>query len=130
MNKTHAATRFTLRIGKWYAAEFIGDEFSPGHELRSYSAIRVDAIEPSRSGQRRFHLSFCHANYPEGVRDKRYSLDTLERGERFILTRSSEHTTTRLLLIYDVSWPWLRSHFGVNQSDDSSDIGRWLSNHA
>lgn len=127
---TPPTTRFTLRAGKWYAAEFIGDEFSPGYELRSYSAIRVDAIEPSRSGQRRFHLSFYHANYPQGVRDKRYSLQTIERSGQFILTRSSEHTPTRLLLIYNISWSWLRSHFGVEQSDDSSDIGRWLSIHA
>lgn len=129
MKKTKA-TRFTLCPGQWYAAEFIGDEFSPGDELRSYSAIRVDAVEPSHSGQRQFQLSFYHANYPEGARDKCYALHTIERGEQFIFTRCSKHTPTRLLLIYDISWQWLRLHFGVEQTDDSSDIGGWLSNHA
>ena len=127
---TSQVTRFTLRPGQWYAAEFVGDEFSPGNDLRSYSPILVNGIEPSRDGQRSFQLSFYHANYPEGVRDKRYSLQTIERGKRFMLARSSEHTPTRLLLIYDISWPWLRHHIGVEQADDSSDIGRWLSNHA
>ena len=124
------AIRFTLRPAQWYAAEFIGDEFSLNNELRSYSPILVNAIEPGGSGKRHFHLSFYHANYPEGVRDKHYPLQTIERGEQFMLTRSTEHTPTRLLLIYDITWPWLRLHFGAQQMDDSSDIGRWLSNHA
>jgi len=127
---TPTATRFTLVSGRWYAAEFIGDEFSSDGDLCSYSAIRVDAVEPFGGGQRRFRLSFYHAKYPEGVRGKRYSLQTLERGEHFILARSTEHDPTRIMLIYSVSWPWLRTHFGVEQSDDSNDIGRWLSIHA
>jgi hypothetical protein len=122
--------RFTLLPGQWYAAEFIGDEFCAAAEFRSHSAIRVDAVAPARSGHRHFDLSFYHANYPEGVRDKVYSLQTLERGAQFILARSADHTPARFLLIYDISWPWLRSHFGVQQPSDSDDITRWLSNHA
>lgn len=124
---TPIATRFTLRRGQWYAAEFIGDQFHD--ELRSYSPIRVDAIEPCHDGHRNFHLSFHHANYPEGVQGKRYLLRTRERGERFILARRSQDSSILLLLIYDISWPWLRMHFGIQQPGNSSDIGRWLSNH-
>ncbi len=122
-------TRFTLQSGHWYAAEFIGDEFGAGAEFRSRSAIRVDAVAPIQSGQRRFELSFYHANYPEGVRDKVYILQTLERCGHFIMARSVDHSPVRLLFIYDISWLWLRSHFGVQQPSDSDDICRWLSNH-
>lgn len=128
--KEEQATRFTLLPGGWYAAEFIGDEFSSSEEFRSHSAIRVDSVAPAQSGQRRFELSFYHANYPEGVRDKVYTLQTLERGEYFILARSVDHTPARLLFIYDISWLWLRSHFGIEHPSHTDDISRWLSNHA
>ena len=121
--------RFTLRSGWWYAAELIGDEFGPDSEFRSHSPIRVDAVRPSGGGQRHFTLSFYHANYPEGVRDKTYSLQMLERGERFLLARSLNHTPVRILLIYDISWPWLRSHFGIQKDGGSDDLFHWLSNH-
>lgn len=133
MNDEQAATegtRFTLRPGHWYAAEFIGDEYCAADEYRSHSAIRVDSVAPVRSGHRGFGLAFYDANYPEGVRDKVYSIQTIERGEHFILARSVDHSPVRLLLIYDISWPWLRSHFGVQQPTDSEDIDRWLSNYA
>jgi len=115
MNDKHdqsACQRFTLRPGHWYAAELIGDEFSATDDFRSYSAIRVDSVVPVKSGHRHFDLGFYHTNYPEGVRDKTYSLQTLERGESFILARSLDHTPSRILLIYNISWPWLRLHFG------------------
>lgn len=92
------APRFTLTPSKWYAVEFIGDEFSTEKECRSYSPIRVDRITPVKGGHRHFDLSFYHANYPEGVRDKVYTLQTLERGEHFILVRSAGHSPVRLLL--------------------------------
>ncbi len=129
MNDTKNA-RFELRCTHWYAAEFIGDEISAEDELRKYSPIRVEAFDPKRNGKRQFHLSFYHATYPEGVRDKRYLLQTLERGKKYILTRSIEHTPTRLLLIYDISWQWLHLHCGVEQSKDFTDVERWLTNHA
>ncbi len=122
--------RFTLTPGQWYAAEFIGDEFSGGADYRSHSAIRVDRVTPASSGNRDFDLAFYHANYPEGVRSKSCSLQILERSERFLLARSVEHTPVRLILIYDISWQWLRSHFDIQQPSLSDDVGRWLSNHA
>ncbi len=128
--KEEQATRFTLLPGGWYAAEILGDEFSAAAEFRGHSAIRVDSVAPAQSGQRHFELAFYHANYPEGVRDKVYTLQTLERGEHFILVRSVDHTPARLLLIYDMTWPWLGLHFGIQQPSDSDDIGRWLTNHA
>ena len=74
-------TRFTLIPGHWYAVEFIGDEFSVADDFRSHSAIRVDSVITAPGGQRCFDLSFYHANYPEGVRDKVYTLQTVEAGQ-------------------------------------------------
>ena len=119
-------TRFTLRPGEWYAVEFIGDEFGIDGELRSRSAIRVEEITLSHTGQRQFELSFYHANYPAGVQGKIYTLQTLERGEHYILARSADHTPARVMLIYDITWEWLRTHFGVPQPSDSEDMRRWL----
>lgn len=120
--------RFTLQPRRWYAAEFIGEEF--GDKLRSYSPIRVHAVTPAHSGSRQFVLAFYHANYPEGVRDKRYTLETIERSRTFILARSIEHNPVRLLMIYDVSWHWLQAHFSTALSRDLPDLQDWLCAHA
>lgn len=117
--------RFDLKPGRWYAAEFLGEEF--GSEIRSYSPIRVDEVKPK--GGRRFSLAFYHANYPEGVRDKVYELETIERNATFILARSREHSPVRLMLIYSVNSAWLRQHFGAAVSG-SDDVQAWLTGNA
>jgi hypothetical protein len=128
MSTVAKAERFTLRPGEWCAAEFIGDEFA--NECRSYSPIRIESVKPSHSGKRLFKLSFFHANYPQGVQEKLYTLQTIERGEHFIMARSMNHTPTRLLLIYTITWEWLRLHFRIEQPSGGDDIARWLSTHA
>ena len=120
-------SRFSICVNRWYAVEFIGEEFDDG--LRSFSPILVHAVSPAGGGKRLMELAFYHANYPEGVRDKCYNLRTIERTERFLLARSTEHTPTRLMLIYEISWDWLRRHFGASQPDDNSDVQRWLTNN-
>jgi hypothetical protein len=119
--------RFTLQTGQWYAAEIIGDEF--GEELRSFSPLRIDAIASTGKGLRQFTLSFYHANYPEGVRDKVYTLRTIERTARYLLALSTTHNPSRVLLISDISWEWMRSHFRTDRPIDSQDIQRWLSTY-
>ena len=124
---SHDKPRFTLVPGQWYAVEIIGDEFSHSSELRSYSPIRVYAVRPL--GNRSISLSFYHANYPEGVRDKIYRLKTIERGQKYLLARSIEHAPVRLLLVQEITWAWLRRHFNVDQPTDGQDIARWLQNN-
>lgn len=123
-----SAKRFALCVNRWYAVEFIGDEFDDG--LRSFSPILVHAVSAAGGGKRLMELAFYHANYPEGVRDKCYSLQTIERAVHFLLARSTEHTPTRLMLIYEITWDWLRKHFGASQPEDNSDVQRWLTNNA
>ena len=124
----HSTDRFTLHERHWYAAEFIGEEF--GTEVRSYSAIRVYKVDETNSGWNRFQLSFYHANYPEGVRDKVYTLQTIERNREFLLAQSIGHTPVRLLLVYPISWEWMRRHFGAEASRESLDVQDWLSGNA
>jgi hypothetical protein len=119
--------RFTLVPAQWYAVEIIGDEFSPSSDLRSYSPIRVDEV--CSLGNRSISLSFYHANYPEGVRDKIYRLTTIERGQNYLLARSIEHAPVRLLLVQEITWAWLRLHFNVDKPTDGQDIARWLQNN-
>lgn len=117
--------RFTLVPHRWYASELIGEEF--GSSIRSYSPIRVDQITPN--GGRKFSLAFYHANYPEGVRDKVYDLQTLERNSFFILARSTSHDPGRLMLIHTITAGWLRQHFGVAMLE-TDDVQGWLTRNA
>ena len=117
--------RFSLEPGRWYAAELLGEEF--GSEIRSYSPIRVEEIGPK--GGRSFSLAFYHANYPEGVRDKVYELETIERSATFILARVCEHSPARLMLICPVTSAWLREHFGATVPE-SEDLQTWLARNA
>lgn len=82
------------------------------------------------TGRRQFQLQFYHANYPEGVRDKLVTLETIERGTSFMLGRSTEHDPTHLLLISEMSWEWLLRHFSVARPDDELDVQRWLDENA
>lgn len=122
-------TRFTLSRDRWYACEFIGDEFE--YDRCSYSPIKVLDLEPQSHGSRRLRIEFFHANYPPGVQKKVYMLQTIERAERFMLARSLDHKPARLLQIYDVDAAWVRRHFGFARPPES-DIGldRWLDDNA
>jgi hypothetical protein len=119
--------RFTLQPGKWYACEILGDEFHD--DLCTYSPIRVAQVRPLKTGNRALQLGFYHANYPEGVRDKTYLVETIERGQRFLLARSTTHEPVRFLQIYDITWPWLERHHKVSPIRDTS-IHSWLDENA
>lgn len=115
--------RFTLESNHWYACEFIGNEFQ--EDLCSYSPIKILAIEPLKKSNRLLRIVFYHANYPEGVREKSYTLQTMERGERFLLAKSVEHSPVRLLQIYDISREWIVRHFS-EMNPDSNDLQGWM----
>ena len=119
--------RFTLEIRRWYACEFIGDEFSA--DKCSYSPIMVDKLETLGDGSRTFVLSFYHANYPEGVRGKVYRLQTLERGQTYLLARSLDHDPRRVLQIYDIDAAWLERHF-PGMEPVRGDVQAWLETNA
>ncbi len=123
-----STSRFTLCPRSWYAMEFVGDEFFEIPGYRS-SPIFVESLVPAKSGNRQFTLSFYHANYPEGVRNKIYNLQTIERGERFILVRSTEHNPTRIMHIFAIDWEWLLSRFTIDRPDREREIGVWLSSN-
>lgn len=116
---------FTMETGRWYACESIGDEFTWEHDLRSYSPIRVDELEPLKTGDQQFELRFVHGNYPSGVQDKVYRLQTLHRGDLYMLVRSLNHTPTRLLLIYGLAPDWIQRHF-PNIRDDDPEYREWF----
>jgi hypothetical protein len=117
--------KFVLQKNRWYAAEIIGEEF--GAEIRSYSPIRVDNLKPK--GNRKFELQFYHANYPEGVRQKVYELQTLERNRCFLLARSTSHQPVRWFLIYPITSDWLNKHFDI-ATDEGLDAEMWLERNA
>ncbi|MEW9797084.1 hypothetical protein [Alteromonas sp. CYL-A6] len=119
--------RFTLSENQWYAAEIIGEEFES--EIRTYSPIKVYRLDRKKSGRSLFSLHFYHANYPEGVRDKVYELQTVERTRSFILAKTTERPMTRYLLIYSIDGDWLHKHFGV-ELDRTVRVDEWLERNA
>jgi hypothetical protein len=80
---------------------------------------------PSEKGNRAFKLKFHHANYPEGVRDKTYNLQTIERGETYSLSKSADHQPVRILKICEITAEWLSIHFGMDV-DDGVDLQKYL----
>lgn len=99
--------RFSLRPEKFYAMELLSPEF--GEQVRTYSPIKVHSIAPAGGGSRRFELSFYHAAYPEGVQDKIYTIQTIERSANFLLGRVLG--TDRVILIMGLTNAWLQKHF-------------------
>jgi hypothetical protein len=79
---------------------------------------------------RRLSLSFYHANYPEGVRDKIYALATIQRGQHFLLARCLDVEQDRFLLLHAITGIWVKEHF--NSAFDAPDdgIARWLDRNA
>lgn len=62
LTECRGRVRFTLTVGRWYAAECLGEEFE--RDIRSYSPVRVDRVVSVGDGSRCFELAFYHANYP------------------------------------------------------------------
>jgi hypothetical protein len=119
--------RLTLTVGRWYAMEMIGDAFGPA--LRHASLIRVKGIRPTHTGPRVFELQFEHAHDPEGMRTERYTLLVLERGERFLLAKSTHHTPPRFFLVYEITAAWLREYRRIELPADC-EVDTWLNQHA
>jgi hypothetical protein len=119
--------RFTIEDRQWYAAQIMGDEFSPKVHYEpiftdsDYTPIYIDGIRPLGKGNRRFELRFFHMTYPVGVQGKVYQLETLERGHNFILAKSVDHDPTRILHIYTITWEWLEKHFSGWLKNNSWD---------
>lgn len=87
--------------------ELISPEFGP--DIRRYSPIRVDKVALAGNGSRRFDLSFFHAAYPEGVQDKVYSIQTIQRSDHFLIGQVVG--TQRLVFFLALSDTWLNQHF-------------------
>jgi hypothetical protein len=79
---------------------------------------------------RKLSLTFYHANYPEGVRDKTYILTTIQRAQHFILARCLDVEPDRLLLIYAITGTWVKEHFNSAFDAPEDGIARWLDRNA
>lgn len=116
---------FPIIPGRWYACELMGDFFKDLEDACSYSPIRIDSFEPSDSEDGAFVLSFYHANYPEGVQDKRYKVRILDRGDSYMILKSLEHTPVRILRMYDIDAAWIPRHFAETEVN-VDDVQAWL----
>jgi hypothetical protein len=90
----------------------LGDEFDASTMCTlSPTPIYVHSVKPKGAGNRCFELHFFHANYPAGVQDKLYTLQTIERGRNGMLVKSTDHDPSRFLYLTAVTIAWLRHHF-------------------
>jgi len=61
------------------------------------------------------------------VQSKVYTLQTIERGRRFMLARSLDQERTRLLQMYDIDAKWVGRHLHVDHLPvGDRELDRWL----
>lgn len=120
--------KFTLCAEKWYACEFIGDHYADQEDRCSYSPIKIWQVVPHRKQTRVFSISFYHANFPLIFQNKMYDIQTIERAESYILTRTLDYSPPRFLQIYEISTLWLKSHFAEHTDSLQADADpiAWL----
>ena len=76
------------------------------------SPILVEGLQVHNSGNRLFKLSFFHANYSQGVQDKRYELQTVIRNTFMLVAeRQDEEGKWPVLCFFDLTPEWLEIHF-------------------
>lgn len=114
--------KLILLPNHWYACEFIHDV--PFTRDRWYSPIRVKGIKTWKDGSGRMDLAFFHANYPEGVQDKVYSLRILVRSTHVLVAACME-PEGRILVIHKLDWTWMRAHFTITH-EVPTDPREWL----
>jgi hypothetical protein len=112
--------RFTLERDNWYAMEIISPEF--GADVRAYSPVKVYGVSPYGGGKRRFELEFFHANYPAGVQQKTYVVETIGRKKNYLLGRVID--SERIILIFALTEEWLDKHFSIPPGSDESISAR------
>lgn len=108
--------RFTLENNCWYAMELIGPEF--GEDVRSYSPIRISRIVARGDGSRQFQMDFFHVNYPEGVQDKSYLVETIDRRQDYLLGRVLD--SDRIVLLFGLSRRWIANQFDADIGPEES----------
>ena len=102
----------------------LGDEFNATDMCSmSLSPIRVEGLTPLKSGHGLIKLAFFHTNYPSGVQGKKYTLQTIHRGQAGLLAKSVDHEPPRFLYISELTMHWLQHNFPNVQlkSDNPQD---------
>lgn len=99
-----ASERLTLIPGCWYAWTMW-----PGYVDQAYhSPIRVEAVEPLKTGSGRFDLTFLNANYVSGMQNMTYELRMLKRDAHYIL--ATVEKSDRAVCLEQINLQWLARH--------------------
>lgn len=116
-------SRLRLQPGRWYAAQFLGAEYGPD-DAHAFSPIRVESTRTLRTDKREWELTFHHENYPAGEQRKIYPLRMVVHEPSFLVgVRVVSDWHDRYLLITELSWGWLRTHFGI--TEQHTDVQDW-----
>ena len=99
---------FTLKPDRWYAMEV----WDANWQFRPHaSPVKIFRVTPLKRGDGTFKLSFFHANYPEGVQHKVYTLRTLHRSSEVLLAISVDPKEERALAFFPVVQKWLHAYW-------------------
>lgn len=110
--------RFALHPHAWYAMEFV---FRSAE--RHFSPIWLEEITPLKTGNGMLRLVFFHANYPEGVQDKAYDLQVVQRFERHLIAlRRSDGVADATVILEPITREWCTQHFPQMRLRDKSDL--------
>ena len=111
---------FTLEADRWYAYEML-----PGYAGRYYSPIKIYHVQPLKTGRDILRVRFHNACYAEGVQGFHLELKVLHRGESYMLARIENGSSTedRGVVICQLTWEWLRTHFGQQVLQRAEELG-------
>lgn len=108
---------FTLQPRTWYAMEYV---FRSAE--RHFSPIWVQEIKPLKTGAGMLRLHFFHANYPEGVQDKIYDLQVVQRFVgHLVALRRSDGVADATVILEPITREWFAQHFPSMRVRDDPD---------
>lgn len=118
---------FILYPRVWYAMTV----HFPTQPIAHHSPIYVQQVRALKSGQGLLDLTFFHANYPEGVQDKRYRLRVLHRSSGHLVAARIEESSfdpePLAIVLAPISPVWMKVHFEWLNVHEEPDLQQALS---
>ena len=95
--------RFTLIQGVWYAMTMLPgytDGYNPFH-----APIRLDGIEPLKTGRSEVVLRFLNLGYAEGVQNFTKKVQMIDRHENYLVARGLDDSDRHYIFgVLDARW--------------------------
>ncbi len=107
----HRRRLFALVPGRWYAAEFMDDDFE-SDDPRRFSPLYIYRVQGLKTGTGLLKVHFWQESHAEGEQAKVAAWKILERTPGLLLARINNHPV-RLAYVRKLSWKWLGDRFRI-----------------